>query len=233
MNNEKMSEELKNLLLDDLMKDNFTYPKHEFSLRYKLQKNKIIKKYKREHQLRSDETTSFGEVKVRIPLKHSLKFLFLIIIILMAILGFTVFRNYSGIIVREYDAFSMLSVKYDENSPQALTEKFYFDMDLSEYEKEILDDNESVYWVQYKKDGKTEIEIMQTTLKVSSNIRLNTENAIIMPTNISVNDWNGMYYQAYNGSYIYFFNCGDCIMSYSTKSKSSEIDKLVKATKFS
>ncbi len=56
----------------------------------------------------------------------------------MAILGFTVYRYYSGIIVREYDVFSMLSVEYDENSPRVLTERFYIDMDLSEYEKEIL-----------------------------------------------------------------------------------------------
>lgn len=231
MNNEIMSEELKNLFLDDLIKDNFTYPNHIFSFRYKFHKSQIIKKYKKAHSLRSNETTSFQEAKVKIPLKHSLIYI-LIIIILMALLGFTVYRYYSGIVVREYDVFSMLSVEYDENSPQVLTERFYIDMDLSDYEKEILDDDEQVYWIQYKKDGKPKFDIMQTTLKVSSNVRLNTENAIIMPTNISVNDWNGMYFQAYDGSYIYFFNCGDYIVSYSTNSEQSEIEKLVKATKF-
>lgn len=232
MNNEIMSEELKNLFLDDLLKENFTYPNHIFSLRYKFQKSKIIKKYKMEHLLRSDETASFQETKVRIPLKRSLKYVFLIIILLIAILGFTVYRNYSGIVVREYDVFSMLSVEYDENSPEVLTERFYIDIDLSEYEKEILDDDELVYCIQYKKDGIPKFNIMQTTLGVSSNVRLNTENAIIMPTNIYVNDWNGMYFQAYDGSYIYFFNCGDYIMSYSTNSERFEIEKLVKATKF-
>ncbi len=231
MNNEIMSEELKNVFINDLLKDNFTYQIHSFSLRYKLRKNRIIKKYKREHSLSNAERTSFRETKVKVSLKRSLTYI-LIIIVLMALLGFTVYRHYSGLFVREYDVFSMLSVDYDENSPQVLTEKFYIDMDLSEYEKEILEDDELVYWIQYKKDGKPKFDIMQTTLKVSSNVRLNTENAIIMPTNISINDWNGMYFQAYDGSYIYYFNCGDYIMSYSTNLEQIEIEKLVKSTKF-
>ncbi len=85
-------------------------------------------------------------------------------------IGFTVYRYYSGIIVRECDVFSMLSVEYDENLPQDLTEKFYIDTNLSEYEMEVIDDDELVYWIQYKKDGETKFDIMQTTLKVSSKV---------------------------------------------------------------
>lgn len=231
MNNEIMSEELKKLFLDDLLKDNFTYSNHNFSLRYKFQKSKIINNLKADYLSRNEETICFQETKVRIPLKHSLKYI-LIIIVLMAILGFTAYRHYSGIVVREYDVFSLLSAKYDEGSPQVLTERFYIDMDLSEYELEILDDDELVYWIQYNKDGKPKFDIMQTTLKIASDVRLNTENAIIMPTNVSVNDWNGMYFQAYDGSYIYFFNCGDYVMSYSGNLDKNEIEKLVKSTKF-
>lgn len=64
----------------------------------------------------------------------------------------------------------MLSVEYDENLPQDLTEKFYIDTNLSEYEMEVIDDDELVYWIQYKKDGETKFDIMQTTLKVSSKV---------------------------------------------------------------
>lgn len=230
MNNVKMSEEMKNLFLDDLLKDNFTYPNHKFSLRYKFKKSRIIKKYKREHPPRNVETTSFRETKIRIPLKYSLKYI-LIIIILMAILGFTLYRYYSGIYVREYDIFSMLSVEYDENSPLFLTERFYIDMDMGEYEKEIICDNEVSHWVQYKVDGIPQINITQTAIQASS-ARLNTENAIIMPTNVSVNDWKGMYYQAYDGAYIYFFNCGDYLMSYAGNLDKNEMEKLVESTKF-
>lgn len=231
MNDLQISEEIKNLFIEDLLKDNFRYPEHKFSLRYRIKKNKIIKKYKREYLPKNTkETTFFPETKVKIPLKYTFKYI-LIIIILMAILGFTIYRYYSGIFVREYDIFSMLSVEYDENSPQVLTERFYIDIDLSEYEKEIIEDNEFIYWIQYK-DGKTEFDVMQTILEVSSNVRLNTENAIIMPTNVAVNDWIGMYYQSYNESYIYFFNCGDYIMSYAGNLDKNEMEKIVKATKF-
>ena len=230
MNNVKMSEEMTNIFLDDLLKDNFTYPNHKFSLRYKLKKSRIIKKYKREHPTRNVETTSFGETKIRIPLKYSLKYI-LIIIILMAILGFTLYRYYSGIYIREYDIFSMLSVEYDENSPLFLNERFYIDMDMDEYEEEIICDNEVSYWVQYKVNGIPQINITQTAIQ-SSNLRINTEKAMIMPTNISVNDWKGMYYQAYDGAYIYFFNCGDYLMSYAGNLDKNEMEKLVKSTKF-
>lgn len=232
MNNVNMSEELKNIFLDDLLKDNFTYPNHRFSLRYKFQKSRIIKKYKREYLPKNTkETTFFPETKVKIPLKYTFKYI-LIIIILMAIVGFTVYRYYSGIFVREYDIFSMLSVEYNENSPKVLTERFYIDMDLSEYEKEILDDDETVSWIQYKIDGKCIFDVMQTTMEISTNVRLNTENAIIMPTNIAVNDWSGMYFQAYDESYVYYFNCGDYIMSYVGNLDKNEMEKIVKATKF-
>ena len=231
MNDVNMSEELKNIFLDDLLKDNFTYPNHRFSLRYKFQKSRIIKKYKREYPSKNEETTNLQKAKVKIPLKYSLKYI-LIIIILMAIVGFTVYRYYSGIYVREYDVFSMLSVEYDENSPKFLTERFYIDMDLSEYEMEIIDDDEIVSWIIYKINEKKIFDVMQTTPEASSNVRLNTENAIIMPTNVAVNDWNGMYYQAYDGVYIYYFNCGDYIMSYGGNLDKNEMEKIVKATKF-
>ena len=231
MNDLQISEEIKNLFIEDLLKDNFRYPEHKFSLRYRIKKNKVIRKYKREYLPKNTkETAGFPETKVKIPLKYTLKYI-LIIIILMAIVGFTIYRYYSGIFVREYDIFSMLSVEYDENSPQVLTERFYIDIDLSKYEKEILEDNEFIYWIQYK-DGKTEFDVMQTILEVSSNVRLNTENAMIMPTNVVVNDWIGMYYQAYNESYIYFFNCGDYIISYAGNLDKNEMEKIVKATKF-
>ena len=232
MNNEIMSEELKNLFLEDLMKDIFTYPNHKFSLRYKFQKSRIIKKYKKEHPIKSDETISFQKTKVRIPLKLSLKYVFLIIILLMMILGFTVYRYYSGIYVREYDVFSMLSVEYDENSPKVLTERFYIDMDMSEYEMEIMCDNEVIYWVKYKVNGVAQFDIMQTTLAASSNVRLNTENAIVTPTNVVINNWSGMYYQSNEGTIFYYFKCDDYIMSYSTNLGLYELEKLVKSTKF-
>lgn len=225
-----LSEELKKAFMNDLLKNNFTYPAHSFSLRYKLRKKRIIDNNKKEQALSKAEATGFRETKAKIPLKRSLTLAFLIIV-LMAVLEFTVYRCYSGFYVREYDIFSMLSVKYDENSPKVLTEKFYIDMDLSEFDEKVLEDNDLIYWIQYKKDEEV-IDIMQSTLEVTVNVRLNTENAMIMPTNISVNGWDGMYYQAYDGSYVYYFNCKDYIMSYITNLPLSEIDNLVKATKF-
>lgn len=40
-----MTDEVKNLLIEDLLKDNFTYSNHRFSLRYRYRKKRILKNF--------------------------------------------------------------------------------------------------------------------------------------------------------------------------------------------
>lgn len=71
--------------------------------------------------------------------------------------------------------------------------------------------------------------VMQEII-TASDIRINTENAIIMPTNVTVNDWSGIYGQPYDGAHLYIFNCGYYLIYFSGYLE--KMENLVKATKF-
>ena len=225
---EMMTEEVKNLFLEDLFKDNFTYPNHSFSLRYRYRKKVVLNQLSKKNQRMDSETTVFKSTHMRIPMKYVL---LIVILLVLTILGFTIYRNYSGLFVKEQDTFSMMFADYNQNAPEVLTEKFYIDTDLSDYEQEIVENSVVCRWVTYKLNGEKQFDVMQMTIAESSS-RLNTENAVIMPTNITINDWKGMYYQAYDGWYVYFFNLNDYVVSYSGVLNKNDVEKLVKATKF-
>lgn len=225
---EMMTEEVKNLFLEDLFKDNFTYPNHRFSLRYRYRKKRVLNQLSQKKQQMDSETTLFNTTHMRIPMKYVL---LIVILLVLTILGFTIYRNYSGLFVKEQDTFSMMFADYNQDAPEVLTEKFYIDMNLSDYEQEVVEDSVVCRWVTYKLNGEKQFDVMQMTIAESSS-RLNTENAIIMPTNITINDWKGMYYQAYDGWYVYFFNRKDYVVSYSGVLNKNDVEKLAKATKF-
>lgn len=225
---EMMTEEVKNFFLEDLFKDNFTYPNHRFSLRYRHRRKRVLNQLSQKNQKMVSETTVFQSTHMRIPMKYVL---LIIILFVLTILGFTVYRNYSGLFVREHDSFSIMLADYSENAPDVLTKKLYIDMDLSDYEQEVVEDSDTCYWIVYKLNGEIQFNIMQTVI-VSSDIRINTENAIIMPTNATINYLEGMYYQAYDGCHVYIFNCNDFLIYFSGYLNKQEIENLVKMTKF-
>lgn len=225
---EMITEEVKDLFLEDLFKDNFTYPNHRFSLRYKYRKKRILKQLSQKNHNMNSETAAFQPTHKRIPLKYAL---LIVILLLFAILGFTVYRNYSGLFVREHDKFSLMFADYNQNTPVVLTEKFYIDMDLSDYEQVVIFDNDLGRRVRYIQNGETQVVVEQTIIS-GTNVRLNTENALIMPQSISINTWSGIYYQSYDGCHIFIFNLSDYIISYLGFLNKEDIEELLKSTKF-
>lgn len=224
-----MTDEVKNLLIEDLLKDNFTYSNHRFSLRYRYRRKRILKNFSNNSRQKDLNITETQPVSIRIPLKY---ILLIVILLVQAVLGFTIYRNLSGFVVREQNSFSLMFANFDQNAPEVLTEKYYLDMDLSDYEQEIIADDEITRWVVYKLNGKLQFDVIQTVNSGGTTARLNTENAMIMPTNITVCDWDGMYYQSNDGCHNFFFYLGDYIISYSGFLDKKEMEELVKATKF-
>lgn len=224
---EMMTEEVKNLFLEDLFKDNYTYPNHRFSLRYKYRKKRILNQIS-QHNMDS-EATRFESTHKRIPMKYAL---LIIILLVLSILGFTIYRNYSGLFVREQNNFSLMFANNNENSPEILTKKFYIDMELSNYEQVIIEDNDTCRWITYKLNGEKQFDVKQATIAETES-RLNTEDAVVIPTDVNINDWNGLYFRAFDGWYMYYFNLGDYIISYTGFFDKIEIEDLVKSTKFS
>lgn len=227
-----MNEEIKSLFMQDLLKDNFAYPEHRFSLRYRYRKNKIVKKFLEEERLGKPQQKLFCPSNTAIPVRKRVKYILIIIVLLSLILGCTLYRSYSGIVVREYESYAAYSVQPREEAPEKLSKKFYLDLDLSEYKMEVMDDDDNSYWVVYNdEDMVARVSIMQTTYE-TANGQIGTKGALKTASNIEVNGWQGVYLQTNEGAYFCILDTGECLIEYSTYTNKNEIENLVKATKF-
>lgn len=197
-------------------------PYHRFSLRYRIRKRKIIKDYKR-------SLASYRQSK-RIRLKY---LLIAVIVAGIAILaGFGVFKIIEGFRVTDYDIYSMLYVVDDlTHSPDTIEEKFYIDMDMSEYDIEILNNVDFDYTKCYHKNDYN-LTISQETLVLFSSTRLNTEDVIKEPEFVSINGWNGVYFMTGSQVNCFVFNTGKYVISYVSNMPKTEIENIVKSTKF-
>lgn len=115
--------------------------------------------------------------------------------------------------------------------PDTIEEKFYIDMDMSEYETEILCDDSIEYWVEYKK-GDDILYIRQIPVAIFKQIRLNTENSISEPQQVMINNWNGVFFQTQSGVYFYAINTSEYIMLYTGNVNKEILNSLVIMTKF-
>lgn len=197
---------------------------HKFSLRYKLRKKQIIRKWEQEQNI-------YVYKRPVVRLKYIL--IAILIACIAALAGFGLFDLFEGYRVTDYDIYSMLYIVDDLSAyPDTIEKKFYIDMDMSEYEVEVKNNFCHEYWVKFKNND-TSISIKQTTIEFVSPLRLDAKNLIIKPTQITINGWNGLYYQSGQGVYHYIFNTEKYIMVYNGNIPKNEIENVVKSTKFS
>ena len=104
-------------------------------------------------------------------------------------------------------------------------------MDMSEYEVEVLNDIFFDYTILYRKND-TNLTVSQSTYDGMGTVRLNTENCLVEPTTVTINDWQGFYFQPQHGGYFYIFNTGEYIITYVSNLPKEDIENIVKATKF-
>ena len=162
---------------------------HRFSLSYKIRKRKIIKDYEK----------SF--VSIEKTRHFRLKYLLIAVISagIAVLAGFGVYSMIEGFRVTDYDTHSLLYIVDDyETGKTRIEKKFCIDLDMSDYEVETVCDEDIGYWLSYKK-GDILLSVNQEPLSLARGIRLNTENAILEPQQISINGWKGLYFQPQHG----------------------------------
>lgn len=210
------------LFLESIFDDIPDGEEHKFSLRYRLRKRQIIRLWERRQN-------TLVHKRPVIRMKY---IIIAIIIACVAVLaGFGLFKIFDGFRVTDYDIYSMLYIVDDETSyPDTIEEKFYIDMDMSEYETEILCDDSIEYWVEYKK-GEDVLHIHQIPVAVFKQIRLNTENSVSEPQSIFINNWYGLWFLTQNDGYYYVFNSGGYVICYNGNIAKEDVEKMVKMTK--
>ncbi len=210
------------LFLESIFDDIPDGEEHKFSLRYKLRKRKIIRLWERRQN-------TFVQKRPVTRMKYV--FIAIIIACIAVLAGFGLFEIFGGFRVTDYDIYSMLYIVEDTASyPDTIEEKFYIDMDMSEYEAEVLCDDSTEYWVEYKKEDYV-ISVRQKPIETFKQIRLNTENSISEPQSIVINSWYGLWFQTQNDGYYYVFNTGKYIISYNSNISKEDTEKMVTMTK--
>lgn len=210
------------LFLESIFDDIPDGEEHKFSLRYRLRKRQIIRLWERKQ-------SAFVHKRPVIRMKY---IIIAIIIACVAVLaGFGLFDLFEGYRVTDYDIYSMLYIVDDLSAyPDTIEKKFYIDIDMGEYKNKVIDDGHFMYWVEYNNSDST-LAVKQTTIDYAYSSRINTENAITKPTQITVNGWNGIYYQTRQGVYYYIFNTGEYIITCAGNMSKNEIENIVKLTK--
>ena len=185
---------------------------HVFSHRFEKRMNKLIK---------SMGGGCFVFSGRRIPLRKAVQLAFIIIILaVLAVAAYAVI-SWSSFEVDEYDIFSLLNVTDISDAPLTLEERYEIGADLSEYESEIITDEYFIFDIYYTNKyskGKT-FEFCQMTKDSLQNVRINTENAVQVPTAIEVNGYIGLYMQTEYGEHYILWDNGDYFIEVSANSE--------------
>lgn len=174
---------------------------HEFSPRFEKRMNKLIKR------MGGGSFLLFGN---RVPLRKAVQLAFLILILAVLAAATYAFISWSSFSVKEYDIFSLLNVTDISDAPVTLEERYEIGTDLSEYDNEVLLDNDykvNIFYTNQHDKNKT-LYFSQLTKKLLKNTRINTENSAQTPTMIEVNGYTGLYIQPSNGDHLLLWDNG-------------------------
>ena len=196
---------------------------HKFSFRYKLRRKQIINNWAKEQN-----TSVYRRPAVK------LKYILIVILIacIAALAGFGIFDLFEGFRVTDYDIYSILYIVDDVSTyPDSIKKKAYIDMDMSDYTKEITSDIKYQYFIKYRSSD-ISITVNQMTKKAFKSVRINTEDVLQKPTQIVLNEHNGIYYQTKNGVNCIIVNFDEYIIMYTSNMNKNELENIVKMTKF-
>lgn len=161
---------------------------HVFSRHFEKRMSKLIKRM---------DGSSFVFSDRRIPLRKAVQVVFIIIILAVLAVAAYAIISWSSFKVNEYDIYSLLEITDISNAPLTLEEKYELGADMSEYESEILMDDEHMVYVSYNNLLNTDkyLVFCQMTKDAFQGVRLNTENSNQIPSMIEVNGYTGLYTQ--------------------------------------
>lgn len=214
-----LSEEVKDIFISDCADTTELLADFKFSFRYKARRRKIINLYSKRTR----------PEKENLPRRVKLAVVISIVAFAVLIAGFVTYTYISGFYVDEHKEYAMLTTdECDECT--TIEEKFYLDMDLSDYEVEVLVDSQENYTVVYCKEKQT-IVVSQIPLGLLGDIRVDTEDAIIDINEMEVIE-KGISCRSRNGEYHFFCKFDKYVMEYNCIVSDISEELLVKSTKF-
>lgn len=200
--NEIIKTALKDRLLADIEFYN-SLPDHRFSHRFK-KKIKSLLKENKAYQSKN------------IPLNRKLKIALIAAILAVLFTGaafgvYTIWEKYQ---IKNYGLYSMLYISEPQGAPRILEEKYEIGLDLNEYQEIIHTDLEMDFFAEYRSlKNETVITYSQSTYEVGEQTFINTENALVMPCEITINGYEGIYFETYYGERVIVWCTEDYVFS--------------------
>lgn len=177
----------------------------------------ILKAYLKSKEKKQNIEYAYNSVMRR----SRIKFAIIVAIAALLLAGFTIYiTHYIGNMrVNEYDTYSMAFAMDMENAPKTLENRYMLKYDLSEWNREIMDDDQYDYWEKYRLGDKY-IGFAYHTKFSYKNIRYNTENSTVDVITINGRDY--IFYVSPTELNCLTWDNGDCIMELFYKGISHE-----------
>lgn len=180
-------------------------PEHRFSLRFRRRMRKLL-----------GGGVPEWETK-HIPLRKAVTLAIITVILLAFITGATllIYKLWDKFQLHDVGEHTFLVALDIEGAPTTLEEKYRLGIDLSGYSENVLSDDEYEYWAEYHElNGNRVIGFSQSIKEQyqDESFWLNTENAMVMPMEIMVNNCKGIFFQNYLGDMEIIWDCGDYII---------------------
>lgn len=179
---------------------------HRFSWRYKRKKRAIIKAYQQSLQRPEEFDRRYRKISFR------QKVLIAAMAIVMAALltgaGVVVTYYIGGIRVEQQSTHTDAFAMDWESAPSTLEKTYSISYDLSNYEKNILSDDEYQYWAEYT-NNTDYIDFMYWVKEAYQNARVNTEESAI--GSMTINGFDALYFQRNEKDQVLIWDNGEYI----------------------
>ena len=214
MNNNNLYQALEKYVADSaVILDNTDDSDVIFSWQYKRKRKAMITAYRKA----SKRPVGFDEKYRKVRFGQKIRFAVLVAVTALLMTGAAVYITHyiGGLMAKQYDDHSDGFALDWENAPRTLEKSYRINYDLSDYDMEIMCDDEYQYWEYYSKDNQY-INFTYSTKEMFQNTRLNTEDSKV--ENIQLNGYETLYYEQPNGSKSFIWDNGEYILEFHTNS---------------
>ena len=230
MNNDNLYHALEKYAADSaVILDNTDDSDVRFSWQYKRKRKSMITAYRKT----SERPVGFDEKyrKVRLGQRIKLAVLVAVTALFMTGAGMYITHYVGGLMAKQYDDHSDGFALDWENAPRTLEKSYRINYDLSDYDMEIVCDDEYQYWEYYSKQEPSYqyINFSYGVKEGFQNARLNTEDSKV--ENIQLNGYEILYYEQPNSSKSFIWDNGEYILEFHTNSDYDFAVKIISTIK--
>lgn len=142
-----------------------------------------------------------------------IKFVIIAVIAALLLAGFTMYiTHYIGNLqINEYDTHSFVFPVNVENSPTVLENRYEITYDMSDWDKTVVEDINTLYYETYRRKDKG-INFIYRVKSYYQGVRINTEGSDIQTKNIGGN--TATFFISPTGVECLIWDNGDCIMEF-------------------